>query len=73
MALFSTRDVQPLGSNCADRQDFRAGSVQECADHTNGPHNRPVCAHSRMPIDVMVAGSAMSLLQASHAASMISS
>jgi hypothetical protein len=38
----------------------------------NGPHNRPICAHWRIPIDVMTSGLAMSLFQASQAASMIS-
>jgi hypothetical protein len=51
-----------------------AANKSKCLmNNTNGPRNRPVYAHSRMPIDVMVAGSAMSLFQASHAASMISS
>jgi hypothetical protein len=41
--------------------------------NTNGHLQRPTCAHSRIPIDRMVSGKAMSLFHASQAASMIAS
>jgi hypothetical protein len=51
--------------------NFRSTSVQTI--HTNGYPPRPTCAQSRMPIDLIWCGMAMSLFQASHATSMISS
>ena len=43
-------------------------------DHnTNGHLHRPTWAQSRMPIDLIVSGNAMSLFHASHAASMMAS
>ena len=41
--------------------------------YTNGHWDRPTCAQARVPIDEMVSGSAMSLFQASQAASMMAS
>lgn len=41
--------------------------------YTNGYPPRPTCAHSRMPIDLIWSGRAISLFQASHATSMIAS
>ncbi len=41
--------------------------------YTNGHLHRPTCAQSRMPIDLIVSGNAMSLFHASHAASMMAS
>ena len=41
--------------------------------YTNGHLQRPTWAHSRNPIDVMASGSASSLFQASHIASMMAS
>jgi len=44
-----------------------------CAPNTNGHWDRPTCAQARVPIDEIVSGSAMSLFQASQAASMMAS
>jgi hypothetical protein len=41
--------------------------------NTNGHWDRPTCAQARVPIDEIVSGSAMSLFQASQAASTMSS
>ena len=41
--------------------------------YTNGHLHRPTWAQSRMPIDLIVSGNAMSLFHASHAASMMAS
>ena len=41
--------------------------------YTKGHLQRPTCAHSRMPIDLMTSGSATSLFQASQIAPMMSS
>jgi hypothetical protein len=41
--------------------------------YTNGHWDRPTCAQARVPIDEIVSGSAMSLFQASQAASMMAS
>ena len=41
--------------------------------NTNGHWDRPTCAQARVPIDEIVSGSAMSLFQASQAASMMAS
>jgi hypothetical protein len=41
--------------------------------YTNSHPPRPTWAQSRMPIDLIVSGNAMSLFHASHAASMMAS
>ena len=43
------------------------------AGNTNGYSDRPTCAHSRIPIDLIVSGISMRLFQASQIASMIAS
>ena len=42
-------------------------------NYTNGYSDRPTCAHSRIPIDLIVSGISMRLFQASQIASMIAS
>ena len=46
---------------------------QKSTINTNGHLHRPTWAQSRMPIDLIVSGNAMSLFHASHAASMMAS
>jgi hypothetical protein len=48
-------------------------AAHACACDTNGHLHRPTCAQSRMPIDLIVSGNAMSLFHASHAASIMAS
>ena len=60
-----------LASDIGRAVDVSATAFQ-CA-YTNGHLQRPTWAHSRNPIDVMASGSASSLFQASHIASMMAS
>ena len=46
---------------------------RQMARYTKRHYHRPLCAQSRMPIDLIVSGWAMSLFQASHPASRIAS
>jgi hypothetical protein len=48
-------------------------TIRDRRSHTNGHWDRPTCAQARVPIDEIVSGSAMSLFQASQAASMMAS
>ena len=77
----STRDIHPWvadfetkvirGEACLQAAaGLKAGGFEP---DTNGYSDRPTCAHSRIPIDLIVSGISMRLFQASQIASMIAS
>ena len=49
----------------------RNRNLLDVMNDTNGYSDRPICAHSRIPIDLMVSGISMRLFQASQIASMM--
>ena len=64
--------VQALIDGEIFTRNRRVWQKNEAGD-TNGHLHRPTWAQSRMPIDLIVSGNAMSLFHASHAASMMAS
>ena len=80
-----TRFLRAWGKTCmedrglqpADSQTGPAGSAERSGcgayRYTNGYPPLPTWAHSRMPIDLILSGRAISLFQASHITSMMSS